>query len=338
MTFAKKISLLAIGALFCASCVQAAESGIGQKLAGRILLQVQSNGEAWYLHPDEAQKYYLGRPADAYKLMRQKGIGITRADLAKIPVGLLNPGCDAQKQKTGNDADRDGLSDPMEEAINTDMNAADTDQDGHNDCEELVAGYDPLGAGRQAYEKDFATRHAGKIFLQTKNQGEAWYVNPKDNKRYFLSRPSQAFALMRKLGLGVTDNNLARIPTAPGYGIRNKTEEQSKTEEEEEEGCSSCQTAEQAMLGAGQAARDNDAPEFASYFAPELKDSLEYSLKHLDSDAKLLLGNILSGATKKTSSDNKVVFAKDMHFRDWTKEATFTVKKQANGQWLIMNL
>jgi len=55
-----------------------------QKLSGRILLQVESKGEAWYVNPLDLKRYYLGRPQDAFKLMRSLGIGITNANLNKI--------------------------------------------------------------------------------------------------------------------------------------------------------------------------------------------------------------------------------------------------------------
>lgn len=59
---------------------------LSERLSGRILLQVESHGEAWYINPENQQRYYMGRPADAFSLMRELGLGITNADLAKIPV------------------------------------------------------------------------------------------------------------------------------------------------------------------------------------------------------------------------------------------------------------
>ncbi len=47
------------------------------KLSGRILLQVEQNGEAWYVNPDNQKRYFLGRPADAFALMRELGLGIS---------------------------------------------------------------------------------------------------------------------------------------------------------------------------------------------------------------------------------------------------------------------
>ena len=57
------------------------------RLLGMILLDVEANGEAYYIYPGDAKKYYLGRPADAFAIMREKGLGITNADLFNIPVG-----------------------------------------------------------------------------------------------------------------------------------------------------------------------------------------------------------------------------------------------------------
>lgn len=55
------------------------------RLAGRILLRVQARGEAYYVHPQTRVMHYLGRPADAFRIMREQGLGITTSDLAYIP-------------------------------------------------------------------------------------------------------------------------------------------------------------------------------------------------------------------------------------------------------------
>jgi len=59
------------------------------RLAGRILLKVQEKGQAYYVDPLDRRLYYLGRPADAFSLMRTKGLGISNKDLATIKVGQL---------------------------------------------------------------------------------------------------------------------------------------------------------------------------------------------------------------------------------------------------------
>lgn len=56
-------------------------------LNGRILLQVESRGEAWYVSPLTGRRHYLGRPEDAFRVMREQGLGISNRDLDKIPLG-----------------------------------------------------------------------------------------------------------------------------------------------------------------------------------------------------------------------------------------------------------
>jgi hypothetical protein len=50
---------------------------LAKRLSGRILLQVESKGEAWYVSPVNQAKYFLGRPADAFSIMRKLGLGIS---------------------------------------------------------------------------------------------------------------------------------------------------------------------------------------------------------------------------------------------------------------------
>ena len=56
-------------------------------------------------------------------------------------------------------------------------------------------------------DKIFAQKHLGKIFIQTEENGEAWYINPDDAKKYFLGRPADAFHVMRNLGLGISNDD-----------------------------------------------------------------------------------------------------------------------------------
>ncbi|MCK4553431.1 phosphodiester glycosidase family protein [Candidatus Parcubacteria bacterium] len=133
-------------------CIVNAES-LAQKLSGQILLNVQGNGEAWYIYPEDNKRYYLGRPADAFQIMRELGLGITEIDFQRIA--------------------QSGMP---------------------------VAG-----------DLDLAKRLAGKIILQVEKNGEAWYIYPKDLKKYYLGRPADAFQIMRELSLGITRENLAKI-------------------------------------------------------------------------------------------------------------------------------
>lgn len=175
------------------------------RLSGRILLQVEENGEAWYVNPSDARRYYLGRPDDAFRIMKELGLGISNADIKKIPVGL--------EYINGQDSDGDGLSDNFEKAVGTDFNIADTDGDGWNDFQELESGNDPLGSGKLPLSPDLVNKFLGRIFIQTEKKGEAWYLDPVNAKRYYLGLPDDAFAVMRSLGLGISNNDLREIPT-----------------------------------------------------------------------------------------------------------------------------
>jgi len=65
------------------------DKNLTARVRGRIILRVQSAGEAYYVSPMDGQKYYLGRPNDALNVMKRLALGITNADLAPIPAGQL---------------------------------------------------------------------------------------------------------------------------------------------------------------------------------------------------------------------------------------------------------
>ncbi|MDD4902834.1 MAG: CAP domain-containing protein [Patescibacteria group bacterium] len=157
----KKIAIITL-AIFCFSiCLPAraaADSALAVRLSGRILLAVEQRGEAWYVNPKNLERYALTDPA---KVIKEVGIGITNADLAKIPLA--------------------GSS------------AKITDRTQIN----------------------FIARVKGKIFLQVQDRGQAWYVNPVDGKRYYLITREGIAAVIRKLGLGISNANLAQITIAP---------------------------------------------------------------------------------------------------------------------------
>lgn len=173
-------------------------------VSGRILLQVESEGEGWYVNPEDKKRYYLGRPDDAFSIMRTLGQGISNRNLRKIPVAVSGV--------SGNDSDGDGLPDVLETTLGTDPNKKDTDEDGFIDKEELESNYNPRGEGKLPIDRDFVNNNQGRIFLQVENNGEAWYINPKNHKRYFLGKPRDAFNIMRNLGLGIKNEHLQEIP------------------------------------------------------------------------------------------------------------------------------
>lgn len=115
-------------------------------LRGRILLQVEDKGQAWYVNPVDGKRYFLGRPADAFQMMQRFGLGISNADFFKL--------------------------------------------------KEAPAAW---------------TRLAGRILIMTENRGQAYYFDPVALELHYLGRPADAFEVMRKLGLGITDANLNRL-------------------------------------------------------------------------------------------------------------------------------
>ncbi len=131
---------------------QAFASGISDRLSGKILLQVESNGEGWYINPKNLKRYYLGRPDDAFRIMRELSLGISNNDF----------------------------------------------DDFH--------GYAPL-------------RLSGQILLKVEDSGKAYYVNPDDLKMYYLGRPSDAYNVMRNLGLGITNQDIETIEVEKGYDV-----------------------------------------------------------------------------------------------------------------------
>lgn len=149
------VSLLCVGIWPGVSQAQS----LSKALSGRIVVQVEERGEAWYINPGDEMRYYLGRPADAFQLMQELGLGISDADLALIP-----------RPKQAWD-------------------------------------------GRQ----DLMARVRGKIVLQVEQQGEAWYVNPTNGKRYYLGKPADAFRLMTKFGIGIINSDLWEI--SPDLGV-----------------------------------------------------------------------------------------------------------------------
>lgn len=54
------------------------------KLKGRILLQVESRGEAWYVNPKDGKRHYMADGNKAYDIMRYLSVGITNNDLSRL--------------------------------------------------------------------------------------------------------------------------------------------------------------------------------------------------------------------------------------------------------------
>ena len=178
---------------------------LATRVQGRILLQVEENGEAWYVPTGSTEKFYLADGPSAFQALRQFGVGITNEDLAKIPVGVESRFQDI-------DTDKDGLADKLEEGLQTDPLNADTDEDGVSDGEEVLTYFtNPLGEGILEVDDQLINQSLGTIYLQVESRGEAWYVNPVDGMRYYMKDGNAAFQIMKFLSLGITNTDIARI-------------------------------------------------------------------------------------------------------------------------------
>jgi len=118
---------------------------MASRLRGNILLQVESHGEAYYVNPNNEKRYSLGRPADAFQIMRELGLGASHDFVVKYKKGT------------------------------------------------------------------YPDNVIGKILIDVGDSGKAYYIYPKNKRAYYLGRPSDAFKVMRELGLGITNSDLERI-------------------------------------------------------------------------------------------------------------------------------
>lgn len=82
------------------------------RVKGRILLQTEQNGEAWYVHPQNGKRYYLGTPSSALQTMRKISRGVTRNDILSLnekstinlKKSVNHPMCNSKKRDTENKA------------------------------------------------------------------------------------------------------------------------------------------------------------------------------------------------------------------------------------------
>lgn len=182
-------------------------------IRGRIVIQTEDHGEAWYVLPTETTRFYIKNGEAAYTAMRNFGLGISNADLKQIPVGVQNL---TNADESTTDTDQDGLADKLEEALGTNPEKTDSDNDGYGDLAELNGGYDPLSSGKLPINTSFTNGLKGYVLLQVESHGEAWYVNPTDGKRYYMANGDWAYEIMRSMSLGITNNDLSYVPIYAG--------------------------------------------------------------------------------------------------------------------------
>lgn len=311
--------------------MQAVNAGenLSARLAGRILIQPEANGEAWYVSPMNHRRYFLGRPKDAFHIMEEHGMGVTIFDLEKIRIGLMN--------HSGEDKDGDGLIDRLEKALRTDPEKKDSDNDGYDDLEEIKNGYDPLGPGSLDLDEEFFNKHAGKIFLQIEDEGEAWYLDPVSRKRFYLSTPSDAFAIMKKLALGISDKDIGQIPIGTvSPVIKNPPLPVSGPV------CKNCEStsASKAVSGAGSALIDLDLKELKKYISADMHKAMELMFEYQDDHSIAALGGLLNKASLYSSSADSAAY-KTYVYADFTgneAEIIFQVNKEEDGVWRLSGL
>lgn len=199
--------LVLVSLLIVVISTPAQAQSVDEITAGKILLDVERYGEAWYVDPVTHDRYYLRDGDAAYAALESFGLGITDSDLMKIPIGI-------ESRSSLRDGDNDGLPDAVEASLGVAADDADTDADGYTDGREVTSGYLPWSAGSFAYDAGFASHLEGRILLQVESHGEAWYVYPEDHKRYYLGDGEAAYEVMRYLGLGITSANLAQVTIA----------------------------------------------------------------------------------------------------------------------------
>ena len=88
----KIIIILALFVLF-GGVSQVKAASLKDKLSGRILLQVEGVGQSWYVDPETKTRAFLGRPNDAFQIMREFGLGVSNKDfdsfVPRVPDRLL---------------------------------------------------------------------------------------------------------------------------------------------------------------------------------------------------------------------------------------------------------
>ncbi|MCU0680251.1 MAG: thrombospondin type 3 repeat-containing protein [Planctomycetes bacterium] len=179
------------------------DQNLVNRLKGYILLNTEKNGEAWYVNPKDGKRYYLKDGQAAYQILKKFGSGMKTSDLKKIIVG-------ANRATPAQDTDGDGLADDVEKAFGTNLNLKDSDFDSFSDFDEITNGYNPNGSGKLPIDNKLANNLKGKILLQVQDHGEAWYVNPKNGRRYYIN-PTSAYEAMKLLSLGVKDSDMEKI-------------------------------------------------------------------------------------------------------------------------------
>ncbi len=201
-----KYSLLIFVLFFCIPTTAFAlfDSSLSYELRGYFLIQVDNHGQSWYVDIDNGLKHELVKDSSAWQLVHDLGLGISHFNLEKIPIAV-------NEKLIKNDSDKDGLDDDLERAIGTDPFNSDSDGDSYNDGLEILNLFSPLNSGRPSIDSKLSSKLAGQILLDVEKNGEAWYVSPKDNLRYYISNYQDLFSMITVVGHGINSESLNYI-------------------------------------------------------------------------------------------------------------------------------
>lgn len=70
-------------------------------------------------------------------------------------------------------------------------------------------------------QSQIRNRVAGYILLQVEEHGEAWYVDPVSQNRFYMKDGPTAYEMMRKFGLGISNADLAKLQSGD-YTLQNR--------------------------------------------------------------------------------------------------------------------
>ena len=55
---------------------------------------------------------------------------------------------------------------------------------------------------------ELASRLSGRLLIQTQTKGQLWYINPIDNKRYYLGKENEAFRFIQKVAVSTSSEQV----------------------------------------------------------------------------------------------------------------------------------
>lgn len=141
-------------------------SDINNRFKGHVMLKAEDKGQLYYISPVSKKAYYIVTPKHTMQIMKGTSIGVSTANIEKVPVGGY---CPSTRPNCDNPAKHD---------------------------------------------QTFANHYKGYIFLEVEEKGEAWYVNPKDGKRYYLGTPENAYNILASASTGISNKDFANLEFA----------------------------------------------------------------------------------------------------------------------------